>query len=88
MGKGKIGGKYSGGSEATKRHPGYGEAGNKTQGIGSYSPEQLGFVGSGLTTFNFVDPNTGATITISAKNAKEAARIARTRGLKKKRKKR
>lgn len=81
MGKGKLGGKYSLGYEATKRYPGYGEAGNKTEGKSSFSPTKLGFKGSGDREFSFKDPDTGAIITIQAKDTKEARRIARSRGL-------
>lgn len=89
MAKGGRTGRY-GSAEPTKRYPGYNEAGNRTTGISEFSPTKREFIGSGEREFDYIDPDTGFTITIRADDIKEAGRIAKSRGLieKEKRKKR
>lgn len=72
MSKGGRTGKHAP-AEPTKRYPGFNEAGNKTEGMGEYSPTKLGFEGSGLQRFMYWDPNTKTYHSVPAHNAKEAA---------------
>ena len=73
-----YGGKYA------KRVSGYygnGEAGNKTEGLGSFDPEKRGFVGSDSREYTFSD-NIHGIITLTARNFEEAVRKAMALGYK------
>ena len=80
MSKGGRTGKHAP-AELTKRYPGFNEAGNRTEGISEFSPTKREFIGSGEREFDYIDPNTGFTVTIRADTVKEARRIAGSRGL-------
>lgn len=74
--RGSRAGKH-GTAEPTKRFPGYNEAGNKREfGSGEAGVKRY-FVGSGLNTYHYIDPETGARRIIHADSADQARVIAK-----------
>lgn len=71
-----YGGKYP---KLNRGYYGNAEAGNKTEGLGSFNPDKREFVGSDSNEYTFSD-NIHGIITITAKNFEEAVRKARAFG--------
>ena len=78
--KGSRTGKH-GAAEPTKRFPGYNDAGTRHEPGSGEDGIKRHFVGNGLNTYEYIDPNTGTIHTIHADNAEQARNFAHRTGL-------